>query len=233
MKNVSKLMMMIALITIMASCKKSNNDVVEPNTPVTTSDLLNQYITLQASVTPSLRILYFTKDGNDVKATVDAVTSRRAQTVTIADNSFTFDTDGDGKKVYTFTFSKDGSGKLSMDSYTYKNADVPEATAVYAQLNSITDAQDPKSKRFLGVEHVGYSMNFTDLSTWLVIDQRGSDTAYPSYYLVSPGAWKGTRPDGTAYMGVSVPKWNGTNQPVILVQSSAANSTIEVYKQAN
>jgi hypothetical protein len=96
MKTLTKLMLVFMLITAFAACKKGGGDE-ESSTPITTEDLLNQYITIELNTAPSLRILYFAKDGSDVKGTMDIADVRRIQTVKVNGNSFTYDRDGDGK----------------------------------------------------------------------------------------------------------------------------------------
>lgn len=227
MKTFSKLIVLAVLLASMAACGKKDKEEIRPDAPVTAESLLDHYVTIVISGSPSLRIIYFNKVGNEVKGTLDIVTSRRVQTINVVNDSFSFDTDGDGKKVYNFKLSRDGSGKLFLSSYTYVNTDEPAIVLSYAQIDNVSDVQDFKGKSFVASDHADYTMNFLE-STWEVKDARQNDDGYAPYYVISPGAWKGKRNNGPDYMGVSVPKWKG-DQPVMLVQHNGDNQ-LEIYK---
>ena len=88
--------MPLLLLVTFASCKKDK--INEPETTqITADDLLGHYITSTLNANAGLRLIYFSKEGNVVKATQDQVSARRVQTVNIVDNTFTFDLDADAK----------------------------------------------------------------------------------------------------------------------------------------
>ena len=70
MKNLKITLQMLTLLLFatLASCKKDNGTAPEVEaTPIATDELLGHYITLTINGDPSLRLLYFSKEGNEVK----------------------------------------------------------------------------------------------------------------------------------------------------------------------
>jgi hypothetical protein len=104
----------LILLLAFASCKKDG--AVKPvpdsvvNTTVTSTDLVGYSIPVQLNVADGLRIIYFNKDGNAIKATYDAVTVRRIFTVNVVNNTWVMDLNGNGSIIYTFKFGRDDKG---------------------------------------------------------------------------------------------------------------------------
>ncbi|MES2454970.1 MAG: hypothetical protein V4594_05505 [Bacteroidota bacterium] len=231
MKNLKITLQMLTLLLIvtLASCKKDNGTAPEVEaTPIATDELLGHYITLTINGDPSLRLLYFSKEGNEINATLDYVNARRVQTVNLADNTFSFDFESNNQKVYTFKLAKDDAGKLSLSSYSYKNQSDANIIADYAQIDKVSDAPAFKGKTFVqtGVSN-SYLMFPLEVWVWNTTPTYNGVPA-SDYYIISPGAWKGNR-SGADYIGIGVPRWKDNTGPVMLVQKTGA-AEVAVYK---
>ncbi len=88
MKNIKlALSAMVIFLIAFTSCKKEKNEV--PNTTVTAEDLLSYqmyWAFIEPDKTENLRLLYFTKVGENVTATLDGITSRVIKTIKIVEN---------------------------------------------------------------------------------------------------------------------------------------------------
>jgi hypothetical protein len=229
MKNlkITKKLLPLLLLVVFASCKKDKNTEPE-SAPISTDELLGHYITLTINGDPSLRLIYFNKEGNEVKATLDYVNARRVQTVNLTDNTFSFDFGGDNQKVYTFKLAKDDSGVLKLSSYSYKNQSDATVVIDHAQIDNVADAATFKGKTFAQTG-VNNSYLIFPLEVWVWNSLPSADNvAYSNYYVISPGAWKGNR-EGVDYIGISVPKWKDNKEPVMLVQK-AGTAEVAIYK---
>ena len=200
----------LLLLLNFTSCKKDKTDSAP--TMITPSDLLACNIVVglvdanQKKI--QLRLFTFAKDGNEVKATLDGITSIRAQTVKLTDNSFSFDVNGNGRTVYTLTFTKGKTGKVEVSAFKYYSLDNPTYQITNAIINKVTEVPSIKNKVFKTQDGVVFKFN-TD--TWLISGSPNTG----SFYEVSPGSWKGTF-EGKDYMGVSTYE---ENQVVLYLQA--------------
>ena len=107
MKNILK-MLAILLITIVVSCKKKDaNPINDPQNPdinnpvgatgIAMSELLDYYIVSERKTSNTkLAIMYFTKEGDVIKANIHGRGYLRTKEVTAVNSSFSFETEGFG-----------------------------------------------------------------------------------------------------------------------------------------
>lgn len=188
------------LITFTA-CKKEKNNPEPENTTVTAEDLLGyniRWILLDPDSKYNIRILYFNKVGNEIKATLDGIDSRIIQTINLVENGFTFDLNGNGTVVYTLKLEKAENGELKVVYNKFYNINNPayriaEASTAMFKTSSIPSV---KNKTFAD-RNVILKFN---ADTWLY---GGVPNVTGTFYEI-PGGWKG-RLNGVNYMGLCVP----------------------------
>lgn len=205
MKNLKPIVKacLLMLLLFFASCKKDGAVKPDPigNAPVTTTDLLDYSIVISLSSEEGLRIIYFNKDGNDIKATFDAVSARRILTVNLVNNTWTMDLNGNGSVIYTFNFGRDDKGQLAILGATYKKQD-DASIKMQLALSKNADVQSFANMRFMNDANVRTYLKFSNDHNFAIsdnVDYAGAEWA--SYYDLCPGAWKGTY-NGVDYMGL-------------------------------
>jgi len=199
MKKLENTLKMLTLLLIVAftACKKNNNETKPEPKPITEDELVGYQLAVAFSspahnVPP--RLFHFAKVGDEVIATMDGVQSRRARSVKVTDNRFTFDSDGDGKIVYEFNLIRNEKGIVTMGSYKYQNTNDPAITMSYAVI-SPNDFPSVKGKTFTSANN-NYGLKFTE-DTWTFTAVAGKTGIF---YEIAKGAWKG-RLDNLDYMG--------------------------------
>jgi hypothetical protein len=224
MKTLKPILKAFTLILLLAfaSCKKDG--AVKPgpdpviNTTVTSADLLGYSIPVQLNVADGLRIIYFNKDGNDIKATYDAVTARRIFTVNVVNNTWVMDLNGNGSIIYTFKFGRDDKGQVALFSASYKNqADA----SIQMNLVMLKNADIPVVANTRYKEHADMPnyIKFSDDHNFAISTQPNyGGAAWASYYDLCPGAWKG-KYNGVDYMGITV-KVNASEPAEMIIQIS-------------
>lgn len=185
-------------LIILTSCKKEKN--VPQNTEVTVEDLLEyniRWIAVDPDDKYNIRILYFNRVGNEIKATLDGVDSRRVQTINLVENGFTFDVNGDGTVVYTLKLAKAENGELKVVYNKFYNINNPyyrisEGSTAMFKTSLLASV---KNKTFRD----GNVILKFNADTWLY---GGVPNVTGTFYEI-PGGWKG-RLNGVDYMGVCV-----------------------------
>jgi hypothetical protein len=195
----------LILLLAFASCKKDGAVKPEPvdNTPITSAELVDYNIAISLSSELGLRIIYFNKDGNDIKATFDAVNARRIFTVNLVNNVWTMDLNGNGSTIYTFTFARGDQGRIGMIDASYKKQD---DASVQMQLIMSKNSEIPAftNKFFTEAHNPPLYMKFSNDHNFALSDKSDyAGAAWSSYYDLCPGAWKGTY-NGINYMGFSL-----------------------------
>lgn len=225
MKNLKPILQACSFILLLtfASCRKDS--VVKPgpdpvlnNTPVTAADLVDYNIPIQLSSDEGLRIIYFSKDGNDVKATFDAVNVRRIFTVNVVNNVWVMDLNGNGSTLYTFTFGRLDNGDVTLTDIGYKKQD---DASVKINLLMLKNANIPAftSKNFRAASGISLYLKFSnDHNFALSTTSNYAGAGWSSYYDLCPGAWKGTY-NGVNYMGLTV-KLNPNEDALMYVQKA-------------
>lgn len=190
---------LVLSLVLLAACRK-NSDQVKTE-PITKEELLGHQITSVLELSAgalSVRLFHFTQSGDEIMATMDGVTSRRSRAIKVSDNRFTFDSDNDGKIIYTFNLKRNEKGEIVMDSYEYQNLNTPsiKMSSVQIMRNNFPGI---KGKIFLESYNDNIRLQFTE-DTWTLSDVPG---ATGSFYEIAPGAWKGNL-NGVDYLGVSI-----------------------------
>ncbi len=200
-----KLSLSVFAIILMAftSCKKEKNNPAD--TTVTAEDLLNYQMywgLIAPDETINLRVLYFTKVGTDVQATLDGITSRVIKIVKVENNTLTLDLNDNGSVVYTFEFEKNKDG-IKLDTAKFYNINNPKFEAFGAEMFKTTEFLSVKNKAFRDGNNRIIRFNN---DTWL-------SSSFPNvtgtFYEFGTGGWKG-RINGIDYMGLFL-NVDGTN----------------------
>ncbi|MET3980378.1 hypothetical protein ABIB62_002980 [Mucilaginibacter sp. UYP25] len=207
MKNLKPILKACSLILLLAfaSCKKDGGvkPEVKVNTPITTADLLAYSIDITLGSELGLRVIYFNKDGNDIKATLDGITFRKIYTVNLVNNTWILDQLGDGTVTYTFTFAKDDKGQLIMANAIYKKQ---SDASIEMQLVMTKNADVPSfaNTRFRNSENPTTYMKFSNDHNFAISNKSDyAGAGWSSYYDLCAGAWKGMY-NGVNYMGFSI-----------------------------
>jgi len=195
----------LILLLAFASCKKDGAVKPDPvdNTPITSAELVNYNIAVSLSSEAGLRIIYFNKDGNDIKATFDAVSARRIFTVNLVNNVWTMDLNGNGSVIYTFTFARGDEGRIGLVGASYKKQD---DASVQMQLVMSKNSEIPAftNKFFTEARTPLLYLKFSNDHNFALSDKSDyAGAVWSSYYDLCPGAWKGTY-KGVDYMGFSL-----------------------------
>lgn len=197
----------LILLLALASCKKDS--AVKPgpnpvdNTPITSAELVDYNIAISLSSELGLRIIYFNKDGNDIKATFDAVSARRIFTVNLVHNVWTLDLNGNGSTIYSFTFARGDEGRIGLVAASYKKQD---DASVQMQLVMSKNSEIPAfANKFFTEGHTPpLYLKFSNDHNFALSDKSDyAGAAWSSYYDLCPGAWKGIY-NGVDYMGFSL-----------------------------
>ena len=224
MRTFIKLVLGVAIVATWASCdKKEKGEELSPNQPtdkpimanipVASTELLSYYFTLIINEKSSLRILYFTKVGNQVQATMDNVHGRRIHPVDLKNNVLTFDADGDGKKVYKFKLTRNFiNAPIIISSFEYKNQDLDTVSLKYAHIEKVSAVKEFRNKVFnFNIVHPDYSetrLLFFSNNQFCIAAPPAVITIFAPFYIVSIGAWKGKSASGEDCIGVSTTSKN-------------------------
>lgn len=207
MKTLKPLLKAFTLIMLLAfaSCKKDGAVKPEPvdKTPIASAELLDYNIAISLSSELGLRIIYFNKDGNDIKATFDAVNFRRIFTVNVVNNVWIMDLNGNGSTIYSFTFARGDEGRIGLVAASYKKQD---DASVKMQLVMTKNSEIPAfaNKLFKEAHTPPLYLKFSNDHDFALSDKSDyAGAAWSSYYDLCPGAWKGTY-NGVDYMGFSL-----------------------------
>lgn len=233
MKTLKPILKACSLILLLAfaSCKKDGG--VKPDAkstaPVTAADLVDYNIPIALSSASGLRVIYFNKDGNDIKATLDAVSARRVYTVNLVNNTWTLDSNGDGSVIYTFTFGRRDDGVVTITEANYKKlSDV----SIRMGNRFLKNADIPSfaNARFSAAGNNALFVKFSDQHQFAVATNANyAGSGWTSYYDLCPGAWKGTY-NGVDYMGVTIVPNPGEPIQMYVQKATEANAfTLNPY----
>jgi len=194
----------------LTSCKKETK--APENTSVKAEDLLGYqmvWFLTEPDGTQNLRLLYFDKEGDVVKATLDGITSRIIKTVKLDQNIFKLDLQENGSVVYTFEFGKK-DGELMLISGKFYNINNPNYEAAPGML---------KRSDFIPVN--GKAFRNAKINEIIIFNlDRWRHSSYPnlagSFYECGTGGWKGVI-NGQNYMGAY---WDSGNGKIMLLQKA-------------
>lgn len=238
LKNTLKLMP-VMLLLVLAGCKKKDSmptpDGENPdgNKGISASELVDYYIVAEHKTGGNkLLVVYFSQEGNTVKANAHLQGSLRINEVKMGSSKFSIDYNADGKSVYTFTVAKDADGKLKLNAYDFIYNGAGDQLS-YATLVKKTEAVAFANSSFKTGD-ILFKFTGTDLQ-WDVRLRKSGEIQIPGgqpivkydtlpevtlpYYGITNIAFK-TNAD--EFMGVIVPGWKNINTPVMLVERSDA-----------
>ncbi|TKC08939.1 hypothetical protein [Pedobacter frigoris] len=201
MKTLKLTLSLFAIFLVLfAACKKEKKEAA--NTTVTAEDLLGYqmfWALISPAKTADLRLLYFNKEGTEVKAILDGVTFRNIKTVKMENNTFKFDFQDNGSVVYTFEFTKK-DGVISLVSSKFYNVNNPAYSASIPSMLPLSKFISVKNKVFKSNDGANSHIVTFSTDTWRY-------SAYPNvagtYYECGTGGWKG-RIAGLDYIGLQV-----------------------------
>jgi len=248
MKNILK-MLAILLITIVVSCKKKDaNPINDPQNPdinnpvgatgIAMSELLDYYIVSERKTSNTkLAIMYFTKEGDVIKANIHGRGYLRTKEVTAVNSSFSFETEGFG--AYTYVLEKDATGRIKLKSYAHNQGEVNYAllvkkTEALAFANSSFKAGDllfkfnnPGSLEWdIQTKIIGYTTGPPPLRIVTPIYATGPELTLPYYSLLDLGF----KSNNDQFLGITVPSWKDSNTPIMLVENNGA-TVLKAAKQ--
>jgi len=127
--KILKLISFLILILSLSACSRENNEPETINTNVSAEDLLGHqmYWALQFNGVGDsyLRLMYFEKTGNTIKATIDGINSRAIKEVKVENNILSIDLNNNGSVMYTFELEKGNDGILLVKSAKYYDINHP------------------------------------------------------------------------------------------------------------
>jgi hypothetical protein len=238
MKRIFQGAAVLFIILLFVSCSKKNESA--SSKPVTAKDLLGYYIaeTYTSKSVQSLSVTYFVDNGDgSVNAVWDRFGARRSVVVTVKDNQFSMDLDGNGSVVFSFTLKRDSSGGVALASSGVVFSSDANSKIDNVEIFRVSDAPGFTGQQF------SYSIPNADDDTYLYFDANGKwhyedyngSAGNYSYYNIGGGngvGWKcEDAASGGVSMGVMVPKWNG-QEVVMLTQSSISRLEKNVVHMA-
>jgi hypothetical protein len=242
LKKLSNLLLLISMLSVFTSCKKdntspdSNENSENIDKGITKEEMLDYYIvTERKSGDKKLGVLYLTQENNSIQMTMHGKGYLRTKELTIANSTFSFDMDGNGKLVYTFTVEKGADGKLKLKSYQYTdNADANQGLA-YAVMAKKTDAVPFENSTFkTGDLQLKFTTaNNTNTLDWDIRSRQTGTKYYPPplnqtlpVFGIAPEVSVpyytllnlGLKSNNDEFMGACVPNWKDSGIPSVLVE---------------
>ncbi|MET4081886.1 hypothetical protein ABIB40_001837 [Pedobacter sp. UYP30] len=249
MKNLNNCykMLPIILLFVLVSCKKNavkpTGDDPVGKEPIEVkgigmNELVDYYlVTERKTGNTKLTLMTFTNEGNVTKASVHGVGFLRIKEVAATNSVFSFDTEGFG--TYSYTLEKDANGTIKLKEYSFNGG----TDIAYALLVKKTDAFAIENSSFKAGELL-FKINNTNVEWDIQKRIVGTKTGPPPLHLVTPiyltgPAEKlpyyalvnfGFKTNNSQMIGLTVPAWLGTNNPVMLVEKAGA-SVLKAVKQ--
>nr|WP_067062697.1 hypothetical protein [Mucilaginibacter sp. L294] len=225
----------LILLFAFAACKKDGGVKPGPdpvvNTPITSAELVDYSIPVQLNVDEGLRVIYFNKDGNDIKATYDAVTVRRIFTVNVVNNTWVMDLNGNGSIIYTFKFGRRDDGQLTLVGGSYKKQ-ADASVKMQALLMKNADIPPLANTHYMESGNTPSYLKFSDDHNFATSNQPNyAGAPWSSYYDLFPGAWKG-KYNGVDYMGITI-KLKPNEAPTMYLQIAGDGKTHTYNLQNN
>lgn len=197
----------ILLLSIMVGCKKKNAVPDLVTTEIAASELLDYYIVAERRAPDQkLVLIYFTKEANLVKANVHLQGHLRVAEATVNNSKFTFDLNTDGEHLYTFDLQKDANGLIKLKSYQYVNKSDGKVSLNYAVLVKKTECPTFANYSYKS-NNVNFRLTNTSSILWDVVTR-------PIYSLANLGF----KSNSDEFFGISVPYWDGSNAPLLLLE---------------
>ncbi len=217
----------ILLFILFFGCKKD-----EKNKNITAADLENYYIVGQRKLGNSkLLLVYFSKEGNAMKANFHIRGGLRVAPVNITNNKLIFDYNNDNAAVYTFELEKGASGDIKLKTFQFiNNTDVNQGLD-YAILVKKSDSPTFTNSYFVNSATLIKVTAFSELDWDIKSRQIGVNLAGTPVYLTGPEFSApiydllnlGFKSKNDQFIGLSVPYWKNITTPILLVERDGDN----------
>lgn len=199
-----KIISLLLIVLSLSACNRENNESETINTNVSAEDLLGyqMYWALQfdGGGDPYLRLMYFEKTGNIIKATIDGINNRTIKEVKVEKNILSIDLNNNGSVMYTFELEKNNDGTLLVKSAKYYDINNPNDKlgdgAAIIPLSKFSSVKGKTYKEVEGVTIIRFNADNTFLS-----GQHPNNTG--SYYECGIGGFKASINNET-YFGFSI-----------------------------
>lgn len=190
MKTLKLICIFSFLILLTISCKK-DEEPKKIDKLINTEDLLGyqMYWALQfnGGGDSYLRLMYFEKTGNTIKATIDGINTRAIKEVKIENNVLSIDLNNNGSVMYTFELEKNNEGVILVKSAKYYDINHPNDKlgdgAVIAPISIFSSVKGTTFKEVNDGEIIRFNADNTFLS-----GQHPNNTG--SYYECGIGGFK-------------------------------------------
>lgn len=233
----------LGVFLALSSCKKGATPP-EKNEPesLKKEELIPYYLVVEHKLSNNkIGLIYFTKEGNSVKATFHGDGYLQTGDISISGQGFSFDSAGDGNYVYSFSFGKNADGKLVMKSYQFTDKTSNSQGLSYAIIARKADAPAFENVKFTTKEGILFTFekgaNNVMNVEWDIKDRIFYTTIFlpPNTYMQLPNPYVGpefAKPyanlNGLGWkenegilMGISVPEWKDTTKPLMLVEKGS------------
>lgn len=252
MKNLKNLckMLPILLLAVFTSCKKNDAKpvidaddpvIVNPvgETPINMSELLDYYLVSERKTSNTrLAIMYFTKEGDVIKANLHGIGHLRSKEVTASNSSFSFNTDGFG--TFSYTLEKDATGRIKLKSFNYNGGDdlnyamliKKSETVVFANSSFKTGDllfkfKNPGSLEWdIQSKVIGYTTGPPPLNLRTPVFATSPELTLPYYSLLDLGF----KSNNDQFLGIAVPSWKDAASPIMLIENGGA-TVLRAVKQ--
>ena len=237
MKHLKKIQTMLPLLLLLVfvGCKKNNvtpdndpgNDNPEEVKGISMDELLDYYLVTELkSGDTKLAVMYFTKEGDVVKASLHGGGYLRSKEVVATNSTFSFNSDGFG--TYNYTLEKDESGMIKLKSYDFNGggdldyALLIKKTNALPFVNSSFKAGDLLFKLTSPTtlewnfqnKIIGYNVGPPPFYIKTPIIVNGPELTLPYYSLIDLGF----KTNNDQFIGITVPSWKDSNTPVMLIE---------------
>jgi hypothetical protein len=249
LKSLYALLPIFLMLTIFG-CKKNNagpeNDNDNPgidnpseNKGISMNELLDYYlVTERKTGNTKLAVMYFSQEGNVVKANLHGSGYLRSKEVVATNSSFSFNSDGFG--TFNYSLEKDATGTIKLKSY-----DVNSGTDLaFALLVKKTNAPSFSGSSFKAGDLlfkfkdpttlewdfqnrvVGFTTGPPPLNLKSPIFEYKPEFSLPYYSLLDLGF----KTNNDQFIGITVPSWKDSNTPVLLLEKNGA-AILKAVKQ--
>ncbi len=186
-----KIISFLLIVLSISACSRENNEPETINTNVSAEDLLGHqmYWALQfdGGGDSYLRLMYFEKTGNTIKATIDGINNRAIKEVKVENNILSIDLNNNGSVMYTFELEKNNDGILLVKSAKYYDINHPnDKLGDGAGISPLSKFSSVKGKTYKEVDD-GTIIRFNADNTFLS-GQHPNNTG--SYYECGIGGFK-------------------------------------------
>jgi hypothetical protein len=252
MKKMKKVYRILPVLLLLAfiGCKKNgaapgkdneNPGIDNPanNKGINVNELRDYYLVTERQTGNSkLAIMYFSQEGNVVKANLHGSGYLRSKEVVMTNSAFSFNSDGFG--TYNYTLEKDASGTVKLKSYDFnggnnlvyallikKSDALPYAASSFKADNLLFKFKNPTTLEWdFQNRVVGFNTGPPPLNLKTPFFENRPEVTLPYYSLLDLGF----KSNNDEFIGVTVPSWKDSNTPLLLIERNGT-SVLKATKQ--